>query len=151
MKRVFLRIFPAATVIKLVGTIAAVAVSICYGVIADIAPQLDNAAWWQWLGGICGLLYVCASAVLPARLGTALFGVTVMLGQLSGSLVVDTVGIPGVQSRDLTAMRAFGGLIVFISVSIITWDRSRKPAEQVQINNDKVMIQSDSTEPVNSV
>ena len=104
-----------------VGTLALVAVY--FGVLRGPLPGWDawsKTAWWMWLGGPLGTLFVLASVIITPRLGAATMMVLVIAGQLSMALLVDRFGLIGLPLRDVGAMRLLGLGLVLVGVVLIT-------------------------------
>lgn len=59
----------------------------------EIPAGKTSNPWWMWLGGILGASYVFGNALLVPILGTGVTVVAVLVGMVSGSLVVDKFGL----------------------------------------------------------
>ncbi|WP_080795671.1 DMT family transporter [Corynebacterium pacaense] len=56
---------------------------------------VEGGPWWMWLGGILGATVVFATALLGPILGTGLTVVLMLLGMMTASLLIDTLGLIG--------------------------------------------------------
>lgn len=74
--------------------------------------------WWIWIGGIIGTLFMVANVYLAQTIGTGMAVILGLIGQMAGSLVLDTAGLMGVSKKALTPNRVIG-LVVMIVGAII--------------------------------
>lgn len=79
---------------------------------------LQNAPWWLWIGGICGLWIVGAAALSLPVLGAVTATSALILGQVVGALVIDAVGAFGLQQRDIGWNRIAAVLLVAAGVGL---------------------------------
>lgn len=70
--------------------------------------------WWMWLGGLLGALVVAGNAYLVPHVGTGLTVMIVLLGQMAGSVFIDSVGLLGTPRRRLSLARV-GGLVLMVA------------------------------------
>ena len=75
--------------------------------------------WWMWTGGILGALFVFAVASLVPTLGTGLTLMFAMVGQVSGSMLVDHFGALGAQKNPIIPIQAVGVIVMAVGVMII--------------------------------
>ena len=45
--------------------------------------------WWAWWGGLCGIVFVFAAAIVVRHLGVLLFTLVMLTGQLSAAVGLD--------------------------------------------------------------
>lgn len=79
------------------------------------APQngaLQNMPWWLWMGGVCGVWIVCASALSMPVLGAVMALSALILGQVIMGLVIDFTGAFGLPVREIDWRRALAVLLV---------------------------------------
>lgn len=74
--------------------------------------------WWALVGGAVGALFVLGALIVAPKIGVAAFFVFVVLGQLTGSAVVDQIGAFDVPLNPITWPRAAGILLVFAGVAL---------------------------------
>ncbi len=88
----------------------------------DHAPigwsRFPGLPWWALVGGAVGALFVLGALIVAPKIGVAAFFVFVVLGQLTGSAVVDQIGAFGVPLNPITWPRAAGILLVFAGVAL---------------------------------
>jgi bacterial/archaeal transporter family-2 protein len=83
--------------------------------------NLSRAPWWIYAGGLIGASYILLSILLLPRLGAALLFVSIVAGQLAGSLVIDHYGWLGAAVHRLSPARIAGAALVAIGVTLIRW------------------------------
>ncbi|MFF8883926.1 DMT family transporter [Streptomyces flaveolus] len=87
-----------------------------------------------YLGGLCGVVFIAASAQLVRRVGVLLLGMGSIAGQLIGSIVLDLVAPAGDSSPALSTV--LGALLTFAAVGIASRkgpDPARQPAEATAV------------------
>jgi transporter family-2 protein len=72
--------------------------------------------WWALVGGLCGMFFVVTQGTAAGVLGLAMFGMSVVAGQVVGGLVFDWVGLAGT-TRPPTRLRVVGSLLAIAAVS----------------------------------
>lgn len=71
---------------------------------------------WEFLGGICGALYLASQGFSVNALGLAVFTVAVVAGQSGGGLAVDVAGVAPGGRRPITLARALGAGLTVLAV-----------------------------------
>lgn len=115
-----------ATVISLVISLVAV-VPVLLALRAP-PPNLAAAAqgpWWQWIGGLFGVIYITAALWLAPRMGAANFIVGAVAGQLLASMLVDHFGLVGLPARPVTLARLAGVVLVLAGICVMQWQPAR--------------------------
>jgi transporter family-2 protein len=64
--------------------------------------------WWQYLGGVCGALFVLVAAYTVPVLGVGLMSIAQVTGQIVGALVADRFGLSPSGRQPLSAPRLVG-------------------------------------------
>jgi transporter family-2 protein len=107
------------------GNIAAAFVSFAIGalllaVIVAIAGQAGGLSstfevrWYYLLGGVLGAAYVFTAVVTVSSIGAGGVAAATITGQLTASVVIDRLGILGLEEAPITWDRALGvGLLLF--------------------------------------
>lgn len=115
----------------LVGPIWTVCVSLTVSVIGTflvllIARQpfpdraiLASAPPWIWTGGICGILFVLAGAVLAPKLGASTYTAALIAGQLFFSVLLDHFGILGFPKHTVNLERLLGIALLTAGVLLV--------------------------------
>lgn len=86
---------------------------------------IKDAAPWQLLGGLYGIISVAVTIAVIPKLGAALSLMAIMLGQLVVGAVVDGFGWLGVEPQDITPLRVIGMIIIAVGIVLIYLAGSR--------------------------
>lgn len=78
--------------------------------------ELPHAPIWQFIGGLCGAYVVFSFALCTPRLGVVMAMTLVMLGQLMGGIVVDTLGLFEAEAIPLAANRIISICLLLVGV-----------------------------------
>ena len=81
--------------------------------------SLTGAPWSYYLGGICGLVIVAATALAIPRLGAAMVLALMVLGQGATALAIDHFGLFGMQRAPLSASRVAGAVLLVAGVALL--------------------------------
>ena len=119
---------------KSVGTLAAASVSFIVGAIALVLITLlvgggfgdvgeaRHLAWYYLTGGILGAVYVTTALVAVRSLGAGGVVAATIAGQLSLSLLIDQLGMLGVDKQPITWERVLGVLLLAAGTFLIIRD-----------------------------
>jgi transporter family-2 protein len=119
---------------KAVGTFAAASVSFAIGlaVLVVIALVFGNGfgrlgealhiPWYYLLGGVLGAVYVTTVLLSVREIGAGSVAAATIAGQLTASVVVDQLGILGLEQRSLTFARVVGLALLASGVFLIVRD-----------------------------
>jgi transporter family-2 protein len=101
--------FGAVSVNFLVGTILVLVITYAFaGGIRDI-EGVESPAWYYWvLGGLGGVVIVLAALIGVRELGAGGVTVAVIAGQLTASVVLDRLGVLGLEQRAITWEKLLG-------------------------------------------
>jgi bacterial/archaeal transporter family-2 protein len=100
--------FAAASVSFVVGTVALVAVALLVGGGFGDVGEARHLAWYYLTGGLLGAVYVTTVLVSVRSLGAGGVTAATIAGQLTMSVVVDRLGLLGLEERAFTAQRLVG-------------------------------------------
>ena len=75
--------------------------------------------WWMWLGGICGATTVFGNAWLVPKIGVGLFAMSLLIGQLVLSLLMEHFGWLGAPKKRISWMQIDGILLMLAGVGLI--------------------------------
>ena len=99
----------AVTVNFIAGTVLILFVAFVFEGGYDIDDGVDTPAWYYWvLGGLGGVLIVVATLVAVRELGAGGVTAAVIAGQLSTSVVLDRLGVLGLDERAITWEKLLG-------------------------------------------
>lgn len=76
------------------------------------AGNFAGAPWWMWVGGVCGALFLVSSQLIVPRIGTVMFLLAVIFGQMVGALIADGFGLFGLPVQQLSMGKIAGAAIV---------------------------------------
>ena len=111
--------FQAAFVSFTLGTVVlAVIAGLAKGGFGQIG-EVRGLSWVYLTGGVLGALYVTTVLVTVRSLGAGPVVAATIAGQLSASLVVDQLGLLGVEKDPITAVKVVGVLLLAAGVYLI--------------------------------
>jgi transporter family-2 protein len=105
---------------KKVGTLGAVSVNFVVGTALVLVlmfalaggirnEDVESPAWYYWVfGGVAGVAIVLTSLVTVRELGAGGVTVAVIAGQLTASVVLDRLGVLGLEERAITWDKVLG-------------------------------------------
>lgn len=111
--------FAAASVSFVVGTIALVLITLLVGGGFGDIGEARHLSWYYLMGGILGAVYVTTALVAVRELGAGGVTAATIAGQLTLSLVIDQLGILGVDERAITWHRMLGVLLLALGTFLI--------------------------------
>jgi transporter family-2 protein len=114
--------FAAASVSFIVGTIALVLITVLVGGGFGDVGEARHLAWYYLTGGILGAVYVTTALVAVRSLGAGGVVAATIAGQLSLSLVIDQLGILGVDKQPITWERVLGVVLLALGTLLIVRD-----------------------------
>lgn len=101
--------FGAASVSFIVGTTCVLAVTLAFAGGFEGDNGAASPAWYYWvLGGIGGALIVTTTLIAVRELGAGGVTAAVIAGQLALSVVLDRLGVLGLDERAITWERLLG-------------------------------------------
>jgi bacterial/archaeal transporter family-2 protein len=114
--------FAAASVSFIVGTIALVVITVLVGGGFGDVGEARHLSWYYLAGGVLGAVYVTTALVAVRELGAGGVTAATIAGQLTLSLVIDQLGILGVDERAITWQRVLGVLMLALGTLLIVRD-----------------------------
>jgi len=90
----------AATISFAVGFALLFALSLARGAVPSLG-ELRATPWWCWIGGGLGAFYVWAAIFSVPRLGVVTMIAALILGQLVGAIVLDSIGAFGLPVKEI--------------------------------------------------
>ena len=111
--------FAAASVSFIVGTIVLVVITVLVGGGFGDVGEARHLAWYYLMGGVLGAVYVTTALVAVRELGAGGVTAATIAGQLTLSLVIDQLGILGVDERTITWDRVLGVLLLAVGTLLI--------------------------------
>ena len=104
--------FAAASFSFVIGTIALVLITLLVGGGFGDLGEARHLSWYYLMGGLLGAVYVTTALVAVRELGAGGVTAATIAGQLTLSLVIDQLGILGVEERAITWDRLLGVLLL---------------------------------------
>lgn len=114
--------FAAASVSFTVGTIALVLITVLLGGGFGDVGEARHLTWYYLTGGVLGAVYVTTALVAVRSLGAGGVVAATIAGQLSLSLVIDQLGILGVDKQPITWERILGVVLLALGTLLIVRD-----------------------------
>jgi bacterial/archaeal transporter family-2 protein len=101
--------FGAVTVNFVAGTLLALLLAFVFAGGIHVDDSVETPAWYIWiLGGLGGCLIVLVTLLTVRELGAGGVTVAVIAGQLSLSVVLDRLGVLGLDERAITWQKLLG-------------------------------------------
>jgi bacterial/archaeal transporter family-2 protein len=110
--------FPAAAVSFIVGTLVLIGIVLVSGEVGSISGIAHVKAQYL-IGGLLGAAYVTTVLVTVRTLGAG--GVTgaTVAGQLTAAVIIDRLGILGLEGKPITLARMLGVLLLFTGTVLV--------------------------------
>jgi bacterial/archaeal transporter family-2 protein len=113
---------PAATVSFTVGLCALVGITLVSGEGFGRLGEIGGVSWYYLIGGLLGAVWVATALVVVRTLGAGGVTAATIAGQLTMAVVIDRIGIFGLEQRGLTAGRLLGIALLVAGVFLIVQD-----------------------------
>jgi transporter family-2 protein len=109
---------PAALVSFAIGTVLLAALVVLSGRASGLSSTFD-VRWYYLLGGILGAAYVFAALSTVGSIGAGGVAAATITGQLTMSVVIDRLGILGLEQTPITAPRVIGVVLLLAGTYLI--------------------------------
>lgn len=109
---------PAALVSFSIGTMALAAVVVLSGKAGGLGSTFD-VNWYYLLGGLLGAVYVLNALVAVTAIGAGGVAAATIFGQLTTALVIDRLGLFGLDQTPLTGGRILGVLLLLAGTVLV--------------------------------
>jgi transporter family-2 protein len=103
---------PAASVSFAIGTVVLVVLALIFGGGFGKIGEARHLSWVYLTGGVLGAAYVTSVLVTVRTLGAGGVVAATIAGQLTAAVIVDQLGILGVEKQVITAPRIAGVLLL---------------------------------------
>jgi transporter family-2 protein len=114
--------FPAAVASFAVGTIALCGIALMAGGGLGSVAEIRSVPWHYLVGGLLGAAYVTCVLVTVRTLGAGGVTAATISGQLAMSVVVDQLGLLGVERQPIDASRLAGLALLAAGTFLIVRD-----------------------------
>jgi bacterial/archaeal transporter family-2 protein len=108
----------AALVSFLVGTALLAAIVVIAGQAGGLANTFD-VRWYYLLGGALGAAYVFTALVTVSSIGAGGVAAATITGQLTASIVIDRLGVLGLEETPITPARLIGVALLLAGTVLI--------------------------------
>ena len=109
---------PAAAISFMVGTVLLVGLVTVSGQL-DNVPEAANVRWYYLLGGLLGAAYVTTVLLTVRTLGAGGVTAATVSGQLTASLVIDRMGLLGLDETPITLGRVIGVVLLIAGTVLV--------------------------------
>ena len=109
---------PAALISFSVGTAALAAVVILSGKAGGLSGGFD-VSWYYLLGGLLGALYVLNALIAVSAIGAGGVAAATVFGQLTASVVIDRLGLFGLDEVPLSPERVLGVVLLLAGTVLV--------------------------------
>jgi bacterial/archaeal transporter family-2 protein len=109
---------PAALVSFSVGSLCLAAIVVLSGKAAGLGSTFD-VSWYYLVGGLLGAAYVTTALVAVSAIGAGGVAAATVTGQLTASVVVDRLGLFGLDQVPLSFARVAGVALLLLGTYLI--------------------------------
>lgn len=109
---------PAALISFLIGAAVLAAIVIATGQAGALTSGLD-VQWYYLLGGVFGALWITTSLIAIDSLGAGGVVAATITGQLTGSVILDRLGVLGLEPVPISPSRVLGVLFLVLGTFLI--------------------------------
>lgn len=79
----------------------------------------EKVPFWTLLGGIFGAIYVLVNVVLVGKIGPGQTIIYVLFGQITGSILIENLGLFHATKQNLTFYKIFGIFLMLVGIVIV--------------------------------
>jgi transporter family-2 protein len=108
----------AALVSFLIGTVALAAIVVLSGNAGELGSSLD-VSWYYLLGGLLGAVYVVNALIAVSAIGAGGVAAATVAGQLTASVVIDRLGLFGLDQVALSPARVIGVVLLLVGTLLV--------------------------------
>jgi transporter family-2 protein len=109
---------PAALVSFMVGTLLLALIVTLVGQTGGLSSTLD-VRWYYLLGGLLGAAYVTMALIAVSSIGAGGVAAATITGQLTAAVVIDRLGILGLEETPLSATRVAGIVLLLAGTYLV--------------------------------
>jgi len=109
---------PAALLSFLVGTVALGAIVVLSGKAGGLSSTFD-VSWYYLLGGLLGAVYVANALIAVSVIGAGGVAAATITGQLTFSVVIDRLGLFGLDQVALSPERVVGVVLLLAGTVLV--------------------------------
>jgi bacterial/archaeal transporter family-2 protein len=109
---------PAALVSFVIGAVVIALVVVVTGQLGGLSSTFD-VRWYSLLGGVLGAIWITTSLIAVTSLGAGGVVAATITGQLTGSVILDRLGILGLEQIPITVPRVLGVILLVAGTYLI--------------------------------
>jgi transporter family-2 protein len=109
---------PAALISFSIGTAALAAIVVLSGKAGGLGSTFD-VSWYYLLGGFLGALYVTNALIAVSAIGAGGVAAATVFGQLTTSVVIDRLGLFGLDQVPLSPERVLGVVLLLAGTVLV--------------------------------
>jgi transporter family-2 protein len=109
---------PAAAISFTIGTMLLVGLVTLSGQLSDVG-EATAVRWYYLVGGLLGAAYVTTVLLTVRTLGAGGVTAATVAGQLTASVVIDRLGVLGLEETPITLTRVIGVLLLFLGTLLV--------------------------------
>jgi len=109
---------PAALVSFSIGTLALAAIVVLSGKAGGLGSSFD-VSWYYLLGGLLGAVYVTNALIAVSTIGAGGVAAATVAGQLTASVVIDRLGLFGLDQVPLGPERVLGVALLMAGTVLV--------------------------------
>jgi transporter family-2 protein len=110
--------FPAATISFAVGLTVLLAIAVVSGDMHKVSNAGD-VRWYYLIGGLLGAAYVTTVLLTVRTLGAGGVTAATVAGQLTAAVIIDRLGILGLDETPITLSRVIGVVLLFAGTVLV--------------------------------
>jgi transporter family-2 protein len=110
---------PAASVSFAIGLVALVAITLIAGGGFGRIGELGDLSWYYLIGGLLGAVYVTTVLITVKTLGAGAVTAATISGQLTLSVILDRLGVLGLDKQGLSASRVAGVALLAMGTYLV--------------------------------
>jgi transporter family-2 protein len=109
---------PAALISFMVGTLLLAAIVALSGDLGGLSATFD-VRWYYLIGGALGAAYVTVALIAVRSIGAGGVAAATIAGQLATAVVIDRLGILGLERTPITGSRVAGVALLFAGTYLV--------------------------------
>jgi len=109
---------PAAFVSFVIGTVALAVIVVLSGKASGLSSTFD-VSWYYLLGGFLGAVYVANALIAVSAIGAGGVAAATVTGQLTASVVIDRLGLFGLDQVALSPERLIGVALLLAGTVLV--------------------------------
>ena len=109
---------PAAAISFSVGTLLLLGIVVVAGEAGSLS-QATEVRWYYLIGGVLGAAYVTTVLLTVRTLGAGGVTAATVAGQLTMSVVIDRLGLLGLDETPITLTRVIGVVLLFVGTVLV--------------------------------